>query len=58
MPPELGRLHVIVDSIQLARAALAGGAPVLQVRLKDGTDRQRLAVATTVAELCREHGAL
>ncbi len=58
MPPELGRLHVIVDTVDLARAALDGGAPVLQVRVKEGTDRQRLAVAATVAKLCRERGAL
>ncbi|HKA03870.1 MAG TPA: thiamine phosphate synthase [Acidimicrobiales bacterium] len=54
----LGRLHVIVDSVGLAEAALDGGAPVLQARLKGLTDRARYEVTVEIAELCAERGAL
>ncbi|MGH9246062.1 MAG: thiamine phosphate synthase [Acidimicrobiales bacterium] len=54
----LGRLHVIVDTVDLARAAIDGGAPVVQVRLKAGSDRQRFGVASVIAELCRHAGTL
>jgi thiamine-phosphate pyrophosphorylase len=53
----VGRLHVLVDSVALAEAALAGGAPTLQVRVKDGTDRERCAIVAAVAERCRAAGA-
>lgn len=53
----LGRLHVLVDSVELAVAALDGGAPVLQVRLKDGTDRERYETTAAIAELCRRRDA-
>jgi thiamine-phosphate pyrophosphorylase len=53
----IGRLHVLVDSVALADAALAGGAPTLQVRVKDGSDRERFAVVAAVAERCRLAGA-
>jgi hypothetical protein len=38
----VGRLHVIVDgeSDQLLDAVLAGGAPVVQLRMKEATDRK------------------
>ena len=39
--PRLGRLHVLVDSLIVAEAALEAGAPTLQVRLKSGTDADR-----------------
>jgi thiamine-phosphate pyrophosphorylase len=53
----LGRLHVLVDSLELADAALDGGAPTLQVRLKDGTDADRYRLAAIIAERCRAAGA-
>jgi thiamine-phosphate pyrophosphorylase len=46
-----------VDSLWLAEAALEGGAPTVQVRLKTGSDRDRLALAATVAQRCRAAGA-
>jgi thiamine-phosphate pyrophosphorylase len=49
----LGRLHVLVDSLIVAEAALEGGAPTLQVRIKTGTDRDRLQLAQAIAERCR-----
>jgi thiamine-phosphate pyrophosphorylase len=54
----LGRLHVLVDSEELAAAALDGGAPTLQLRLKAGTDAERHAVAAAVVARCRDAGAL
>jgi thiamine-phosphate pyrophosphorylase len=53
----LGRLHVLVDSLELADAALDGGAPTLQVRLKAGTDADRYRLAAVIAERCRAAGA-
>jgi len=53
----IGRLHVLVDSLGVAEAALEAGAPTLQVRLKTGTDRDHLRLATTIAERCRDAGA-
>lgn len=55
-PPPLGRLHVLVDSVSLAEAALEGGAPTLQVRVKTGSDRSRFEVVAAVAERCRSAG--
>lgn len=52
------RLHVIVDAVPLAEAALAGGAPAVQVRLKSGTDRERFATTAAIARLCADAGAL
>jgi thiamine-phosphate pyrophosphorylase len=54
----LGRLHVLVDAVELAAAALDGGAPTLQVRLKAGTDAARFTLAAAIAERCRAAGAL
>ncbi|GAA1861477.1 thiamine phosphate synthase [Asanoa iriomotensis] len=59
----IGRLHVLTDAaggppaLEAVRAALAGGAPVVQVRTKTGTDRQRYAFAREVVLLCRAAGA-
>ena len=52
------RLHVIVDAVPLAEAALAGGAPAVQVRLKSGTDRERYSATAAIARRCAEAGAL
>jgi thiamine-phosphate pyrophosphorylase len=53
----VGRLHVLVDSLGVAEAALEAGALTLQVRLKTGTDRDHLRLAATIAERCRDAGA-
>ena len=53
----LGRLHVLVDSLLLAEAALEGGAPTLQVRIKSGSDADRLHLAEAIATRCRAAGA-
>ena len=45
----LGRLHVLVDSLIVAEAALEGGAPTLQVRIKAGTDADRLHLSDAIA---------
>jgi thiamine-phosphate pyrophosphorylase len=53
----LGRLHVLVDSLIVAEAALEAGAPTLQVRLKAGADADRLRLATAIVDRCRAAGA-
>jgi thiamine-phosphate pyrophosphorylase len=53
----LGRLHVLVGSVELAEAALEGGARTLQVRVKAGTDRHRFETVLAIAERCRDAGA-
>jgi thiamine-phosphate pyrophosphorylase len=53
----LGRLHVLVDTVALAEAALEGGAPTLQVRIKSGIDRHRFETVAAIAERCRDAGA-
>ena len=55
--PRLGRLHVLVDSLIVAEAALEAGAPTLQVRLKNGSDGDRYRLARAIAERCRAAGA-
>jgi thiamine-phosphate pyrophosphorylase len=55
--PRLGRLHVLVDSLIVAEAALEAGAPTLQVRLKTGTDGDRYRLAHAIAERCVAAGA-
>ena len=53
----LGRLHVLVDSLLVAEAALEAGAPTLQVRLKSGADVDRYRLASAIAERCRAAAA-
>jgi thiamine-phosphate pyrophosphorylase len=53
----LGRLHVLVDSVALAEAALEGGAPTLQIRIKGGSDRRRFSTVAAIVERCRDAGA-
>ena len=61
--PALGRLHVLTDArpgrdpLPAIAAALSAGAPVVQVRAKQVTDRQLYALALRVKELCDEHQA-
>lgn len=45
------------DPVEQARAALAGGASVVQLRAKHASDRQALAWARAIGDLCRMHGA-
>jgi thiamine-phosphate pyrophosphorylase len=57
-------LYAMVDTsaghepITLARQLLFSGARILQLRLKDRSSRDLLQIATTIAGLCRERGAL
>jgi thiamine-phosphate pyrophosphorylase len=59
----LGRLHVLTDArvgrdaLAPTRAALAAGAPVVQVRAKGLRDAELLDFATRVVEMCRDYGA-
>jgi thiamine-phosphate pyrophosphorylase len=53
----IGRLHVITDKIGVARAALAAGAPVIQVRAKDLTDAAAYDLTCRVRDMCDEHSA-
>ena len=59
----IARLHLITpthldDRTRAATdAALAAGVRCVQVRRKDGTDRERLAEAATLVERCRAVGA-
>ena len=60
----IGRLHVVTDTrpgrdpIRTVSAALDAGAPVVQVRGKQLTDRDLYELAGRVAELCKAQGAL
>jgi thiamine-phosphate pyrophosphorylase len=64
MTAVLGRLHVITDeragrdAWDTVCAAVRAGAPVVQVRLKTGPDRERYEFARRVAQECAAHGAL
>jgi thiamine-phosphate pyrophosphorylase len=59
-------LHVLADDaphwkhdpLEQARAACRGGASVVQLRAKRATDREALAWAARILELCRAAGAL
>ncbi|HEY8473873.1 MAG TPA: thiamine phosphate synthase [Natronosporangium sp.] len=60
----LGRLHLITDTrpgrdaVAVAAAALAAGAPVIQVRVADdATDREAYELAARIKALCDQHGA-
>lgn len=53
----IGRLHVLVDSVPLAEAALEGGAPTLQARVKVGPDRHRFDTVAAIVERCHDAGA-
>jgi thiamine-phosphate pyrophosphorylase len=46
------------DPVEQARAALAGGARVVQLRAKRATDAQALAWAESIRALAHRHGAL
>lgn len=61
----IGRLHVLTDSelqsrwspIDLARAALDGGAQTIQYRRKHGATRLMLREAVAICEACRRRKA-
>ena len=60
----LGGLHVLTDAgagehaLAVIAAAVAAGAPVVQVRAKECTDRVLHDFARAVVELCRSAGAI
>ncbi len=64
----LDRLHLCVitdatlvpgrDHVTIARAALAGGADMIQLRDKAGDMRALLPQARAIQSLCRSHGAI
>lgn len=60
----IGRLHVITDTrpgrdpLAVVDAALRAGAPVVQVRGKDLTDRELYELTCAVVERCAAHGAM
>jgi len=59
----LGGLHVLTDArggrdaLRVVAAAVAAGAPVVQVRAKDCTDRVLYEFARRVVEICHAAGA-
>jgi thiamine-phosphate pyrophosphorylase len=57
MSRPIGRLHVITDSLEIAAAALAAGAPVIQVRSKRCTDAELYDLASRVVELAAPYRA-
>lgn len=61
----LGRLHLVTDTrpgrdaLAVVTAALAAGAPVVQVRVEDDTtDREAYGFTRRVLDACRAHGAM
>jgi thiamine-phosphate pyrophosphorylase len=49
-------LHALVDEVDTARAAVAGGASVVQLRLKDVSTLDRVKRGRPVRDLCRDAG--
>jgi thiamine-phosphate pyrophosphorylase len=49
-------LHALVDELEVARAAVEGGATVLQLRVKGLSTEELARRGAPFAELCREHG--
>lgn len=55
---DIPRLHVVTDSLEIARAALSAGAPLIQVRVGDEvTDRDAFELSVRVANECEARGA-
>jgi len=60
----IGRLHILTDRslqerwshLELARAALEGGADTVQYRSKGGSTRSMILEAAEIRELCRRRG--
>jgi thiamine-phosphate pyrophosphorylase len=57
MSRPIGRLHVLTDSLAIADAALAAGAPTIQVRCKRRTDAELYELVVRVVGLARPRGA-
>ncbi len=63
-PRTFPRLHVLTDAdqqlddLRVVDAALAGGAPAIQVRIKGRTDHEHLAIARAIVARCRAAGAM
>lgn len=59
----IGRLHLITPDtadpavLDVTRTVLAAGVPVVQVRRKSGTDRERLAQLRSYVDACTSVGA-
>lgn len=57
---EIGRIHIITppdgSPITSAAEAASAGAPVIQLRLKDMSDRARFEVARRVSDVCAVNG--
>jgi thiamine-phosphate pyrophosphorylase len=57
-PPRIGRLHVLTDPegprpvLEVVAAALQAGAPVVQARVKSGSDRERYELTTRIVAAC------
>ena len=51
------KLHAIVNELGVARAALEGGATVVQLRLKGTPTEDVVARGAAIRDLCRDHGA-
>ena len=64
MRQDIGRLHVLTDTrggreaLTVVSAAMAAGAPVVQVRSKGCTDRTLHDFASRVVEICTSNGAI
>jgi thiamine-phosphate pyrophosphorylase len=62
--PVLGRLHVLTDlsdgrdALSVVAAAVAAGAPVIQVRAKQLPDRAVVEMAARIVEICTAHGSI
>jgi thiamine-phosphate pyrophosphorylase len=57
MSRPIGRLHVLTDRLDIATAALAAGAPTVQVRCKRRTDAELYELVGRVVEAARPFGA-
>jgi thiamine-phosphate pyrophosphorylase len=61
--PAIGRLHILTDAraggdaLRTATLALAAGAPVVQLRVKDVTDRELYELGTRLMAVCTQYGA-
>ena len=52
------RLYFVTDAPAVVPGALAGGADLVQLRLKDAGDEEVVAAGRALAALCHEHGVL
>lgn len=58
MTSHVPRLHVIADSASLADAAFRGGAPAVQIRIKEASDAAVLAGSRRIVASARAHNAV